>query len=124
MDTKVKSAAVRALGEIAGPLTFGGIIEAIRLGEEESLAQFAKRLGVSRSHLHDIEKGTRGVSLVRAVEWAQLLGYGPAKFIELAVNDAIAESGIRVEGLKAVNGNGKKSSGKKAARPASHRAHA
>lgn len=38
-----------------GPLTFGRLIQAIRLGEEESLASFAERLGVTRQNLRDIE---------------------------------------------------------------------
>ncbi len=38
------------------PLALNGLLESIRLGEGVSQAVFAKRLGVSVSHLCDIEK--------------------------------------------------------------------
>jgi len=34
-----------------------------------------KRLGVSKSHLCDLEKGRKTVSPERAARWAQILGY-------------------------------------------------
>ncbi len=43
------------LGSNGGPsLNLGGLLESIRLGEELSQAAFAKKLGVSSSHLCDI----------------------------------------------------------------------
>ena len=111
---KKKSAAARALEAITGPLTFGGMLEAIRQGEGESLAEFAKRLDVSRMYLHDIEKGRRGVSLERAAAWATLLGYGRAQFIELALQQLVdaAKLDYRVAIAEtadgALNDNGRK----------------
>lgn len=34
-----------------GPLTFGQLLEAIRMADEQSLSQFSGRLGISRQHL-------------------------------------------------------------------------
>ena len=39
-----------------GPLTRGRTLAAIRETEEASLAAFAKRLGVSRTHLWDVQR--------------------------------------------------------------------
>ena len=42
---------------MGGPLTLNGAISAIRESEGESLSQFSERLGISRTHLSDIEHG-------------------------------------------------------------------
>lgn len=90
-----KSDAVRALEAVAGgPLTFGRMVEAIRLGEEESLGVFATKLGVSRTNLCDIEKGRRGVSVERAAAWAKLLGYSPVRFVQLALQAQVDAAGL------------------------------
>jgi len=61
-----------------GPLTFGKMLQAVRDGDELTLEVFAKRIGVSRQSLCDIEKGRKGVSPERAARWARLLGYPEA----------------------------------------------
>jgi len=57
------------------PLTFGALLRAIRLGEEETLEAFAARLGETKQHLSDLEHDRRGVSVERAAAWAKVLGY-------------------------------------------------
>ena len=54
---------------------------AIREGEEESQVAFAERLGISRSHLCDIEKDRKPVSPARAAEFARILGYSKVQFV-------------------------------------------
>lgn len=96
-EAKKKSAAMRALDRAAGgPATFGRLIWAIRTGEELTLEEFAKRLGVSKAHLCDIEKGRRGVSVERAAEWARVLGYHPPSFVELALQDEVTAAGLKL----------------------------
>lgn len=95
-----KSKAMRTLEKIAGPLTFGRLLWAIRAGEEQTLAAFAEPLGVSRQRLNDIEKGRESVSAERAAKWAEVLGYSPAQFVRLALQaqlDAAGLEGLRVE---------------------------
>ncbi|MBI4041992.1 MAG: helix-turn-helix transcriptional regulator [Deltaproteobacteria bacterium] len=72
-----------------GPLTFSKLIEAIRLGEEMSQAEFARTLGVSRAHLCDIEKGRRFVSPEKGAEFARILGYSEERFIKLVLQDQL-----------------------------------
>ena len=73
MSTKKKSKAVRFLEELTGgPLTFGNLIESLRLCEESTQAAFAKKLKISRSHLNDIEKGQKAVSPARASRFAKV----------------------------------------------------
>jgi transcriptional regulator with XRE-family HTH domain len=51
------------------------LLQAIRVGEDMSQAEFALRLGVSKSHICDIEKGRKSVSPMRALEFARILKY-------------------------------------------------
>lgn len=83
----------------AGPLTFGGGLESIRLGEGLTQVEFAKSLGVSRQHLCDLEKGRRLPSIERAARWGKDLGYSSALFVQLVLQDELqrADLALKVE---------------------------
>jgi transcriptional regulator with XRE-family HTH domain len=80
-----------------GTLSFARMLEAIRLGEEMSQASFAKQLGISRSHLCDIEKGRKTVSPARAAKFAKILGYSDKQFIGLALQDLVQKEGLKLK---------------------------
>ena len=82
---------------LGGPLTLAGLIEAIRIGDEISQVDFAKTLGISKSHLCDIEKGRKAVSLARAIEFAEKLGYSKDQFARLALQALVDEAGLKYE---------------------------
>ena len=95
---KKKSAAMVFLDRLIGkPLTLGGFIEAIRLGEEMTQVEFAELLGVSRSYLCDIEKGRKVVSPEKAREYAKKLGYSQSQFVRLAFQDQLTKMGMKYE---------------------------
>ena len=74
MYTKTKSDTMRYLERVTGrPLTLGGLIESIRLGEDISQTAFARKLGISPSHLCDIEKGLKVVSPEGAARFGKIL---------------------------------------------------
>jgi transcriptional regulator with XRE-family HTH domain len=81
---------------MGGPLTFGAALSGLREADERSLADFAKHLGVSRSHLCDIEQGRRAVSPERAARFAQALDQSEAQFVRLALQDQIRGAGLRL----------------------------
>jgi transcriptional regulator with XRE-family HTH domain len=88
---------MKFLEEAAGrPLSLGGLIESIRLGEEMSQAIFAKKLGVSPSHLCDIEKGRKVVSPERAARFAKILGRSPEQFVRLSLQELVDEAGLKM----------------------------
>ncbi len=92
-----KSAALRALERAAGgPLSLGGLLQAIRLSDETTLEGFARQLGVTRANLCDIEKGRRGVSVERAAQWAKTLGYHPMQFVQLALQAQVDAAGLKL----------------------------
>ena len=87
---------MKFLEKLAGKsLSLGSFIESIRLGEEMSQVNFAKKIKVSRSHLCDIEKGRKLVSPSRAAEFANILGYSSIQFVRLALQDELSKSGLK-----------------------------
>jgi transcriptional regulator with XRE-family HTH domain len=75
-------------------LSFSALLEAIRLGEDATLTDFSKKLGISRSHLCDIEQGRKTVSPARAATFARKLGYSQKHFIALALQDIVKKDGF------------------------------
>ncbi len=97
MRTK-KSETRKFLEKITGgPVTIDKLIEAIRLGEEVSQAEFAKHLKISRSHLNDIEKGNKAVSPERAARFAKDLGHSQERFVELSLQSLVDEAGLKLK---------------------------
>jgi plasmid maintenance system antidote protein VapI len=97
MTTRKKSDTMKFLEETAGrSLTLGGLLESIRLGEEESLTQFARKLGLSASHLCDIEKGRKVVSPERAARFAKVLGRSREQFVRLSLQEQIDLAGLKM----------------------------
>jgi transcriptional regulator with XRE-family HTH domain len=82
---------------IGGPLTLGAALSGIRESDGQSLAQFAARLGISRSHLCDIEQGRRTISPERAARFAKALKQHQAQFVRLALQDQVRNAGLRLK---------------------------
>ena len=96
MSTK-KSNTRKFLEKITGgPVSLGKLIESIRLGEELSQAELAKKLKISRSHLNDIEKGNKAVSPRRAARFAKALGHSEERFVELSLQSLVDEAGLKL----------------------------
>jgi DNA-binding transcriptional regulator YiaG len=92
-----RSEAVQQLETSIGrPLTLADLIKAIREGEEMSRAQFARQLGVSQSHLTDIEEQRKAVSPERAAKFAKVLGYSAEQFVKLALQAEIDRAGLKL----------------------------
>jgi plasmid maintenance system antidote protein VapI len=72
-----------------GPLSFGQLLAALRQSEEQTLNQFATRLGVSRQHLHQLEARQKRVSPERAVRFARALGHSEIYFVQLVLQDLV-----------------------------------
>lgn len=81
-------------GLLGTPLTIGALMEAIRQGEGQTQAEFAARLGISKSHLCDIEKGRKLLSPERAVRFAAVLGYAAEQFLRLTLQEAVDHVGL------------------------------
>jgi antitoxin HigA-1 len=91
-----KSAAIKLLEQIAGgPLSLSKAIESIRMSENLSQDECARMLGVSKSHLCDVEKGRKTVSPERAAKWARVLGYPESVLVRLAIQGELDAAGLK-----------------------------
>lgn len=91
-----KSATMKFLDGLVGePMSFARIVESTRMTEEVSMVEFARRLGISVSHLNDIEKGRKFVSAERAAHFAKVLGYSEEQYIRLALQDQLTRSKLK-----------------------------
>jgi transcriptional regulator with XRE-family HTH domain len=98
MTTKPKkSEAVEFLESLTkGPLTIGHLLYSLRKSDEISQVEFAKKLGISKQTLCDIEKERTAVSSARAARFAKKLKFPPAFFIQLALQEELKREGIRL----------------------------
>ena len=81
---------------MGGALTLGAALSGLREADERSLAEFARLLGISRSHLCDIEQGRRAVSPERAARFAEALSQNQAQFVRLALQDQLRSAGLKL----------------------------
>lgn len=97
MSTK-KSPARKTLERVRGnELTFGKMLESLRVCDELTQVQMARKLGVSRAHLCDIEKGRRAVTPEKAAEFAEVLGYSKNQFVAQAIEDSLRRIGLNLK---------------------------
>jgi transcriptional regulator with XRE-family HTH domain len=60
-----------------------------------SQVECAKALGVSKSHLCDVEKGRKALSPERAARWAEVLGYPESVHVRLAIQAELDAAGLK-----------------------------
>ena len=95
LENTSKSASRKFLEGLRGsPLSFGDALAAVREREDLSQVELASRMGISRSHLCDIEKGRKLVSPELAAKYANLLGHSERQFVRLALQDQLAKAGL------------------------------
>lgn len=95
MSTSKKGDAEKFLEKLmGGRLSFGRMIESLRLADEVSQVDLAKKMRISRAYLCDIEKGRRMVSIERAAKFAKVMGYSVNQFIGVAIEDQLREIGM------------------------------
>ena len=84
-----------ALDELLGePMSFASLLRTIRETDEYTQAGLAKKLGVSKAHICDLEKQRKFVSAERAARFANKLGYSEALFVRVALQDQVNEAGL------------------------------
>ena len=95
MNTSRKSDAMAFLDELIGsPLTLGSLLQTIRITDEIPQNVLARRRGISKSHLCDIEKGRKSVGPERAARYAEILGYSAEQFVRLALQQMVESAGL------------------------------
>jgi transcriptional regulator with XRE-family HTH domain len=88
MSTK-KWYGIEDLEKKYGTMTLGRFVKAFREADEISQTAYAKKLGISRANLCDIEKGRKPVSLERAAKIAKAIGVSEITLVQLALQDQL-----------------------------------
>ena len=76
---------------------FGEALAAIRKCEDMSQVELARRAGVTRSTICDLEKGRRLPSPELAARYAKILRHSEKQFIRLALQDQLRKAGIKFQ---------------------------
>ena len=96
MITKKTKSSLDFLEKLAGELSLGSLLLAIRQGEEMTQVEFAELLGVSRQYLCDLEHERRFASPKSAAHYAQKLGYSSQQFVRLCLQDIVNRDGLNL----------------------------
>ena len=70
-------------------MTFGGLVRSLRTSDEISQVELAKRLGVSKQFLSDLEHNRKDVGISFAKKIAEALDYSIEPLIELLIRDQL-----------------------------------
>ncbi len=70
-------------------MTFGGLIHSLRMSDEISQVALAKKLGISKQFLSDVEHNRKDVGISFAKKIAEALDYSIEPLIELLIRDQL-----------------------------------
>ena len=79
-----------------GPLTFARLLKSHREGEDLSQVEMAKRLGISRQSLNDLESGRKIPSIRRAINIAKTIGLLEDLMVQLVLQDQVNKENIKM----------------------------
>lgn len=91
MTTKSRNAldALEETKAIWEKMTFGGLVRSLRMSDEISQVDLAKKLKVSKQFLSDVEHNRKEVGISFAKKVAGVLGYSIEPLIELLIRDQL-----------------------------------
>ncbi len=70
-------------------MTFGGLVHSLRISDEISQVVLAKKIGVSKQFLSDVEHNRKDVGIGFAKKIAEALDYSIEPLIELLIRDQL-----------------------------------
>jgi transcriptional regulator with XRE-family HTH domain len=81
--------ALAATNDIWDAMTFGGLIRSLRLSDEITQVELAKKIGVSKQFLSDVEHNRKDVGISFAKKISDALGYSIEPLLELLIRDQL-----------------------------------
>jgi transcriptional regulator with XRE-family HTH domain len=81
--------AILATKNIWKKMTFGGLIRSLRMSDEISQVELARRIGVSKQFLSDVERNRKDVGIVFAKKVSSALGYSIEPLLELLIKQQL-----------------------------------
>lgn len=88
MTTKSKNA-LTATKHLWDKMTFGSLIRSLRICDEISQVRLAKKVGVSKQFLCDVERNRKEVGFSFAKKISHALGYSIEPLLELLIRDQL-----------------------------------
>ena len=91
MNTKSNETvnALDATQDVWNEMTFGGLVHSLRISDEITQVELAKRVGVSKQFLSDVEHNRKDVGINFAKKISDTLGYSIEPLIELLIKDQL-----------------------------------
>jgi transcriptional regulator with XRE-family HTH domain len=91
MTTKSKHTinALEATKVVWEKMTFGSLIRSLRMSDEISQVELAKKIGVSKQFLSDVEHNRKEVGISFAKKISATLGYSLEPLLELLIRDQL-----------------------------------
>ena len=83
------------LEKLNGPFTFATYLMGIRTTLDLSQVEMAKKLGITKAALCEIEKGRTLVSPATAVKYAKKAGFSVAVALESCLQDQLKKANIK-----------------------------
>jgi DNA-binding XRE family transcriptional regulator len=87
--------AVSVFDKLHGPFTFAEFMLGIRTTLDLSQVAMAKKIGVSKAALCEIEKGRTLVSAAAAVRYAKKAGFSETLALEACLQDQLRKANIK-----------------------------
>lgn len=81
--------ALEATKGIWDKMTFGGLVHSLRMSDEITQVELAKRIGVSKQFLSDVEHNRKDVGISFAKKISEALEYSIEPLIELLIRDQL-----------------------------------
>jgi transcriptional regulator with XRE-family HTH domain len=81
--------ALEATKDVWNTMTFGGLVRSLRLSDEISQVNLAKKIGVSKQFLSDVEHNRKDIGIEFAKKVSDALGYSIEPLIELLIRDQL-----------------------------------
>ncbi|MBA4696717.1 MAG: helix-turn-helix transcriptional regulator [Legionella sp.] len=75
-------------------MTFGGLIKSLRVCDEITQSDLAKKIGVSKQFLSDVEHDRKDIGISFAKKIADALGYPIESFLELIIKDQLRKQNL------------------------------
>jgi transcriptional regulator with XRE-family HTH domain len=88
----IENDSLNALGatkDVWNTMTFGGLVRSLRLSDEISQVNLAKKIGVSKQFLSDVEHNRKDIGIEFAKKVSDALGYSIEPLIELLIRDQL-----------------------------------
>jgi DNA-binding XRE family transcriptional regulator len=70
-------------------MTFGRMLCSLRISDDISQVDLARKAKVSKGLICDIEKGRRDASIELAINLARIMGYAPESFVSILLEEQI-----------------------------------